>query len=54
MHGTKNIKFATAQQAKQMYQYKKIKEKQHKEVQQNGITKTAGKNNLHQSTYHSR
>jgi hypothetical protein len=30
MHGTKNIKFATAQQAKQMYQYKNIQEKLYK------------------------
>jgi hypothetical protein len=30
MHGTKNIRFATAQQAKQMYQFKKIKEKLYK------------------------
>jgi hypothetical protein len=30
MHGAKHIKFANDQQAKQMYQYKKTKEKLHK------------------------
>jgi len=27
MHGSENVKFANAQQAKQIYQYKNIKEK---------------------------
>ena len=30
LHGAQNIKFATAQQAKQIYQYKNIKEKLYK------------------------
>jgi hypothetical protein len=30
MHGTRNIKFANAQQAKIIYNYKNIKEKLHK------------------------
>ena len=30
MHGTKNIKFTNAQQTKQIYQYKNIKEKLYK------------------------
>jgi len=41
MQGAANIKFATAQQAKQIYQYKKIKGIRTKLKQRYGITKHA-------------
>jgi hypothetical protein len=46
MHGTKNIKFATAQQAKQIYQYKKIKEKLYKSSATTWYNKTCRKKQL--------
>jgi len=45
MHGTEHIKFANAKQAKQIYQYKNIKEKLYKLMQRYGTIKHAGKNN---------
>jgi hypothetical protein len=46
MHGPQNITFISAQQAKQIYRYKNIKEKLYKDqnsnmVQQNKQTQTA-------------
>ena len=39
MHGTEHIKFANAKQAKQIYQYKNIKEKLYKLMQRYGTIK---------------
>jgi len=46
MHGTKNIKFATAQPAEQIYQCKKIKEKLYKSSATIRYNKTCQKKQL--------
>jgi hypothetical protein len=44
MHGPQNVKIINAQQARQIYQYKNIKENCIRPKQQYGITKHADKN----------
>jgi len=48
MHGAKNLKFATAQQAKQIYQYTSIKRSCTKLMQGYGITNIPYKNCMYQ------
>jgi hypothetical protein len=51
MHGPQNVKIINAKKAKQIYQYKNIKEKCVRPTQQYGITKHADRNSHNPATY---
>ena len=54
MHGSKNVKFANAQQAKQIYQYKNVKEKLYETYAAMWYNRTCRQRKLSQTIYQSR